>query len=138
MVNNSNSVLIIGFNTRPLAYSLNQAEYVVYTVDFFGDLDLFPFVKDYIIVMKELNENYDSLKDKYSQFLVKFARKLYRKHQDVKYLLIGSGLDDDYEGRKLILDEIKNFGTKSVNNDVKVIKKSRDIENILELGKINK
>ena len=41
MSNKSNSVLDVGFNTRPLAYSLNKAGYNVYTVDFFGDLDLY-------------------------------------------------------------------------------------------------
>ncbi len=135
MVDNSKSVLVVGFNTRPLAYSLNKAGYDVYAVDFFGDLDLFPFVKDYIIIMKELNTNYDSLKDKYGKFLAQFALKLYRKRQDVNFFLIGSGLDDAYEERKLLLDEIKNFDTKSVNNDLDVIKKSRDIEYIFEILK---
>lgn len=132
MVEKSNSVLVVGFNTRPLAYSMNKAGYNVYTVDFFGDLDLYPYVEDYIIVMKELSGNYNILKDKYSKFLAEFALKLHRKHHDVKFLLIGSGLDDAYEGRKLILDELKNFDTISVNNDLKTIKKSRDIEYLFE------
>ena len=137
MVDKSNSVLVVGFNTRPLAYSLKKAGYDVFAVDFFGDLDLFPFVKDYIIVLKELNANYDSLKDKYSEFLAQFAIKLYHKHPDVKFLLIGSGLDDAYERRKLIRDKIKNFDLISVNNDLEVIKKSRDIESIYEKLKSN-
>ncbi len=69
MVSNSNSILVVGFNTRPLVYSLKKAGYDVFAVDFFGDLDLFPYVKDYIIVMKELNENYNCLKEKYSKYL---------------------------------------------------------------------
>jgi len=40
------SVLVVGFNTRPLAYSLNKAGYDVYVVDFFGDLDLYPYVHE--------------------------------------------------------------------------------------------
>lgn len=135
MVNKSNSVLVIGFNTRPLAYSLNKAGYDVYAVDFFGDLDLFPFVKDNIIVIKELNKNYNSLKDIYSKHLVQFGIKLYRKLQDINFLLIGSGLDDAYEGRTLLLDEIKNSNTISINNAVDIITKSRDIELIYELLK---
>ncbi|MFX0003945.1 MAG: ATP-grasp domain-containing protein [Promethearchaeota archaeon] len=137
MTNKSNSILLVGFNTRPLAYSLKKASYEVFVVDFFGDLDLYPFVTDYIIVMKELNGNYDSLKDKYAKALANFALKLFRKHQDAKYLLIGSGLDDAYEERKLILDEIKNFPTLSVNNTLEVIRKSRDIEIIYRLLKSN-
>jgi len=135
MENDSKSVLLVGFNTRPLAFSLKKAGYDVYSVDFFGDTDLFPCVKDYIIVMKELRSNYNTLKDKYSKFMAQFAIKLFQKHQDVKFLLIGSGLDDAYEGRKLILDEIKNFNTINVNNDLEIIKKSRDIETLYELLK---
>ncbi|MFX1419890.1 MAG: ATP-grasp domain-containing protein [Promethearchaeota archaeon] len=135
MVDNLNSVLVVGFNTRPLAYSLNKAGYVVYAVDFFGDLDLFPFVEDYIIVTKELNESYDSLKTKYSKSLVHYTRKLYHRHKDIKFLLIGSGLDDEYEGRKLILDDFKNSETKSINNELEVIKNSRDIEKLFEILK---
>ena len=54
MADESNSVLVVGFNTRPIVYSLNKAGYSVYAVDFFGDLDLYPYVDDSIIVMKEL------------------------------------------------------------------------------------
>ena len=103
MADKSNSVLVIGFNTRPLVYSLNKAGYEVYAVDFFGDLDLFPYVNDYIIALKELESNYNKLKDKYSKFLAHFAMELHRKHRDVRFLLIGSGLDDAYEERELIL-----------------------------------
>ncbi|UCC20457.1 MAG: ATP-grasp domain-containing protein [Promethearchaeota archaeon] len=135
MDNKLNSVLVVGFNTRPLAYSLNKAGYVVYAVDFFGDLDLFPFVNDFIIVMKELNKDYNYLKGNYSKFLVQYARKLYSKHQNIKFLIIGSGLDDEYEGRKLILDDLKNSEMININNDLEVIKKSRNIEKLFELIK---
>lgn len=54
MADESNSVLVVGFTTRPLVYSLNKAGYNVYAVDFFGDLDLYPYVDDCIIVIKEL------------------------------------------------------------------------------------
>ncbi|MDX1798573.1 MAG: hypothetical protein R3255_07990, partial [Candidatus Lokiarchaeia archaeon] len=124
MFNDSKSVLVVGFNTRPLAYSLKKAGYDVFAIDFFGDLDLFPFVKDYIIVMEELCKNYDSLKDNYIKYLAQFAIRLFQKHQDINYLLIGSGLDDAYEERKLILEQIENFNTISLNNNLKVLKKS--------------
>ncbi|MFX1377699.1 MAG: ATP-grasp domain-containing protein [Promethearchaeota archaeon] len=137
MVNNSKSILVVGFNTRPLAYSLKKVGYEVYAVDFFGDLDLFPFVKDYIIVLKELKSTYNSLKDRYSRYLAEFALKLLQKHPDVEYLLIGSGLDDAYEERTLIIDHLQKFNTKSVNNDLEVIKKSRDIEFVFDLLKSN-
>ncbi|MFW9999315.1 MAG: ATP-grasp domain-containing protein [Candidatus Hodarchaeota archaeon] len=137
MTNKSNSILVVGFNTRPLAYSLKRAGYNVYTVDFFGDLDLYPYIDDYIIVMKTLKSNYNSLKYKYNKFLAQFAIELHRKHRDVNFFLIGSGLDDAYEERGLISEEIKSFNTIFVNNNLQVIKKSRDIMDILELLKSN-
>ncbi len=137
MVNNSNSVLLVGFNTRPLAYSLRNAGYKVYTVDFFGDMDLYPYVDDYIIVLKELESNYSSLKNKYSKSLANFAMELHRKHRDAGFLLIGSGLDDAYEERELILEEIKSFNTINVNNDLQVIRKSRDVKYLFNLLKAN-
>ncbi|TKJ23982.1 MAG: hypothetical protein CEE43_02120 [Promethearchaeota archaeon Loki_b32] len=137
MVNNSNSVLLVGFNTRPLAYSLRNAGYKVYTVDFFGDMDLYPYVDDYIIVLKELESNYSSLKNKYSKSLAHFAMELHRKHREVRFLLIGSGLDDAYEERELILEEIKSFNTINVNNDLQTIRKSRDVKYLFNLLKSN-
>ena len=137
MVNNSNSVLLVGFNTRPLAYSLRNAGYKVYTVDFFGDMDLYPYVDDYIIVLKELESRYSTLKDKYSKFLAHFAMELHRKHRDVRFLLIGSGLDDAYEERELILEEITSFNTINVNNDLQTIRKSRDVKYLFNLLKSN-
>lgn len=135
MADKSISCLVVGFNTRPLAYSLNRAGYDVYAVDFFGDLDLFPYVNDSIVILQVLNSNYNSLKDKYSQYLVQYAIKLYYKHQDTHFFLIGSGLDDDYEGRKLILDELKTSNIKSVNNDLEIIERARNIESIFEFLK---
>ena len=70
MVEKSNSVLVVGFNIRPIAYSLSKAGYLVYAVDFFGDVDFYPYIEDFIIVMNELKGNYDALKDKYSKYLV--------------------------------------------------------------------
>ncbi len=131
MADKSNSVLIIGFNTRPLAYSLNEAGYKVYAVDFFGDLDLYSSVEDSIIITKALNRNYKSLKEKYGKFLIQFGLQLLYKYQDIQFLIIGSGLDDDYDGRKLILDEISKTSTINANNDLNIIKRARDIEFIL-------
>ena len=133
MKNKFNSVLVVGFNTRPLTYSLNKAGYNVYTVDFFGDLDLYPYVDDYIIVQKALKSNYEALKDNYSEYLAQFTIELHQKHRDVKYLLIGSGLDDAYNERELILDEIKNFNTISINNKINELRKSRDFRYLSEI-----
>ena len=126
------SVLVVGFNTRPLAYSLNNVGYDVYVVDFFGDLDLYPYVKDYTIITKELSARYNSIKNNYQQFLAHYTINLLDKYPDIENLIIASGMDDYLEERKYILDEIKKkrYAIKSLNNDINVIKNAR---NILEI-----
>jgi len=114
---------------------LNKAGYKVYAIDFFGDLDLTPYVEDCIIVMKELNTNYSSFKNQYSKYLTKFTINMLQKYQDIDLFLIGSGLDDAYEEREILLNETKKFNILSVNNDIETIKKARNINNIFELLK---
>ncbi|MFX1493261.1 MAG: ATP-grasp domain-containing protein [Promethearchaeota archaeon] len=129
------SVLVIGFNTRPLAYSLNKAGYDVYVVDFFGDLDLYPYVKDYIIIRKELSARYNSIRNNYQQFLAHYTTDLLDKYPDIENLIIASGMDDHLEERKYILDEIKRrkHVAKSLNNNINVIKNARNITKIYHI-----
>jgi len=130
MNNKENSVLVAGFNTRPLVYSLHRAGYDVYAVDFFGDLDLYPFVKDCLILTKKLSINYDLAKNNYSEYLSLLILELLDKHPDITYLIIGSGLDDGIEERALILKDInrKKYKIFNLNNELEAIKKSRNIE----------
>ncbi len=131
MEDSTKSVLVVGFNTRPLAYSLKSANYEVYAVDFFGDIDLYPNVKDSFVLIKELETNYESIKDKYGKLLSDFTIKMLVKYPGLNYLIIGSGLDDAYEERETIISEIKkmNYKIKSLNND-KSLKRARNIESI--------
>ena len=137
MTNIHESILVIGFNTRPLVYSLYQAGFKVYTVDFFGDIDLFPYVEDSIIITKRLHMDYQNIKDTYRKFLVDFTLELLEKYPDIDYFLIGSGLDDSLNERRIIIDEInkKKYSLLSLNNSLKSIQKSRDIRQIYNIVK---
>ena len=125
------SVILTGFNTRPLAFSLHNAGYDVYAVDFFGDLDLHPYVKDSIIIMDEIGTSYELIKDNYSKFLANFTITMLEKHPDADYLLIGSGLDNSFIERETIIEEIKKekYHIKNINNKIEVFKK-QEILNI--------
>ncbi len=128
-----NKILVIGFNSRPLVYSLYQAGYNVYTVDFFGDLDLYPYVEDCIILIDELKKNYKDIKENYKTYLAKFAIKLFDRYSHIKYLLIGSGLDDAFNERKMILKKIEQIKPIiNLNNDIQTIRKARNIFKIYQ------
>lgn len=133
MSKKSQSVLVVGFNIRPIAYSLNKAGYTVYAVDFFGDEDLYPYVEDSIIVRNELDSNYADLTESYGYYLVDFSLKMMEKHKDIDFLIIGSGLDDDYEGRERLLKCNQNIIP--LVNDLETVRKSRDILEIYDLMK---
>lgn len=140
MENTTKSVLIVGFNTRPLAFSLKNAGYEVYAVDFFGDLDFYPNVKDSFVLTKELRTDYNSIKDKYSQLLSDFTIKLLKKYPRINYLMIGSGLDDAYIEREAISNEIKdkNYKIKELNNDIETLKMARNIDYVYKILKLHK
>jgi uncharacterized protein len=137
MERTSNSILVIGFNTLPLVHSLKQIGFEVFVVDFFGDLDLYPLVKDSIIITEELEAGYDFLKDKYSTFLTSFAIKLLKKNPSIRYFIISSGLDDAYDEREKIEEVISKINPEliSLNNEISVIKESRNTSRIHELLK---
>ena len=137
MVVKTRSVLVIGFNIRPLAYSLKNAGYEVFAVDFFGDLDLYPNVKDCLIVTKEFKTNYNSIKERYSKLFPDLTIKMLNNHPNVDFLIIGSGLDDAYEEREEIIQYLKSRRKKilNLNNDIQIIKRARDIEFIYEFLK---
>ncbi|MHA1294194.1 MAG: ATP-grasp domain-containing protein [Promethearchaeota archaeon] len=137
MVKKTPSILVVGFNSRPLAYSLNKAGYNVFAVDFFGDLDLYPHVKDSIIVINRLNSNYNLIKDKYDKFLAKFTLEMLKKYKNFNFFLIGSGLDDAYKIREFIYKEFEkeNPNILNVNNSIEAIRKARDIDKIYEFLK---
>ncbi|MFX1427552.1 MAG: ATP-grasp domain-containing protein [Promethearchaeota archaeon] len=140
MADHFSSVLVVGFNTRPLAYSLKNAGYDVFAIDFFGDLDLYPNVKDSLILIKEYKTNYKSIKDQYSKLFLKLTSKMLNKHPEVDFLIIGSGLDDVYKEREEILHYSINRKRKiiSLNNDIDTIKKARNIESVYNYLKSKK
>ncbi|MFW9824652.1 MAG: ATP-grasp domain-containing protein, partial [Candidatus Thorarchaeota archaeon] len=134
------SILVVGFNTRPLTYSLKNAGYEVYAVDFFGDLDFYPNVKDSFVLIKELKSDYNKIKHKYSNLLAQYTIYMLQKYPEIDYLIIGSGLDDAIEERLSILNEIreKNLKIKNLNNDISVIENARNIENIYRFLKFQR
>ena len=139
MLKKAKNILVVGFNTRPLAYSLNKAGYDVFVVDFFGDIDLYPCVKDSIIVIKKLGSNYSTMKYNYTEFLTRFTIEMLDNHSNIDYLIIGSGLDDAFKERKTILNKFAGdgHGISSLNNGVKTVIKARNFDLLHQILKAN-
>jgi predicted ATP-grasp superfamily ATP-dependent carboligase len=131
------SVLVAGFNTRPLVYSLFNASYDIYAVDFFGDLDLYPYIKESLIVSNILDSDYNSMKLSYSEYLPGLITKLLKNNPNINYLIIGSGLDDAYKERNKINEEIiiRYPNLVNCNNDIKTLKQARNINLLFDYVK---
>lgn len=112
-----------------MVYSLYQAGFEVYAIDFFGDVDLEPNVKDSIIVSERINLDYNNSVALYRDYLITYALEMLENHKEIDYLLIGSGLDDALKDRKRIAEEIGQEGYQitDLNNDIKTISDARDI-----------
>ncbi len=91
--------LIIGFNSRPIAISAQNAGYQVAVIDFFGDLDLKTAVEDVFSVlwqrpgqplMRQLNRPAQ-------EYLITLA-EIMLEEKEADGIIQGSGLDDYYEG----------------------------------------
>ena len=92
-------------------------------------------MEDVKIVTEELDSQYLYLKQEYPRFLADFTLDMLKKHGHIDYLLIGSGLDDAFEERLHIQNYVteNSYPIKSLNNEIDVLKKARDIFSIYKL-----
>ncbi|MFX1564746.1 MAG: ATP-grasp domain-containing protein [Promethearchaeota archaeon] len=89
------TVLVVGFNVRPMARSAKKAGYRVLAVDFWGDLDLSEWAdKHTAILHQQPNERPDRPKGPTADSLVIGTQHLLEKHGPVDFILAGGGFDD--------------------------------------------
>ncbi|WEU40195.1 MAG: ATP-grasp domain-containing protein [Candidatus Odinarchaeum yellowstonii] len=123
-------ILIIGYNTRPVAAAVKLLGHETYVIDYWGDLDIKPYA-DKLLVMKNKQEEKET--NLYDKGLELF-NKLVREKPDIDYTIICSGYDDEPEMWKLI-----NERTPVLNVPVSELEKIRDrlkLTNKLEEKKI--
>jgi predicted ATP-grasp superfamily ATP-dependent carboligase len=137
MAKKRESILVVGFNTRPLVFSLNEAGYDVFAIDFFGDLDLYPYIKESLILTEVLDADYNLLKESYTEFIPQLTFRLLDKYPDINYYIIGSGLDDHFEERRLIISKFQkeNYPIYGLNNEVEVIERARNLKYLYDFLK---
>ncbi|MFX1486457.1 MAG: ATP-grasp domain-containing protein [Promethearchaeota archaeon] len=121
-------ILIVGSNSRPAAVSAKKIGHEVYAVDYWGDQDLRSTVDDVeAIKTYGLGEHPTESEAPLGMKLVELAFKMAKKHKEVDYVLVSSGLDD-YPDLWDSLGEIAPV----LGNQPQVIRKVRDRIEFLE------
>ena len=64
----------------------------------------------------------------------KIILKMINENPKIDYFIIGSGMDDAFDEREHIFEQIKQFPIKSCSNSVEVTRKARDISILKELN----
>ncbi len=118
MVEKQSTVLVVGFNARPIAVSAKRLGLNVFVVDYWGDADIYKYVDEVLIVCELLKET--NIEKKYTDLFLELAQKLIEKHQ-IDFILVGSGFDDQPQ-----MWEKLNKMVPIIGNDPKILKKSRD------------
>ncbi len=90
------SFLAIGIvDVGGIARSGNSVGYDMYTIDYFGDLDVKNFSKKSLSIIKEYGYRKED-RTILSNKLLKLVKKLINKNR-IDFILLSSGLDDDYD-----------------------------------------
>lgn len=115
-------ILVVGSNSRPIAVSAKRMGLMVYVVDYWGDQDLRNVADDFeAIATYGLGEHPTESEAPLSRKLVELAFKLSKKHKDIDYILVDSGLDD-YPDLWKSLGEIAPI----LGNEPRAVQKVRD------------
>ncbi len=122
------SILVVGFNSRPIAKSLYRCGFVPYAVDFFGDLDLSPVTAEYAAVAPVLARQQEipsSLQRSFQEIMVELASDMVDRHPRIEACFLGSGFDDYPELVEQINSIVPLIGT-----NAKGIRATRDFEGV--------
>ncbi len=99
------SVLVVGFNVRPLARSAKKAGLRVLAVDFWGDLDLSQWVDEQLAVLNQQpNQRPDRPQIPTADALVRGVQQLLEKAGPVDYIIASGGFDDHPEAWRRLGD----------------------------------
>jgi len=120
------SFLAIGIvDVGGIARSGNSVGYDIYTIDYFGDMDVKSFSKKSLSVIDEYGHRKED-KTVLSEKLLKLVKKLINENK-IDFVLLSSGLDDDFDFLYNLNELIPIMG-----NDPGVFKAVRDKENFFQ------
>lgn len=90
------TVMVIGFNARPIVRLAKQLGFKVIAIDYWGDMDIVPYADALLTVLRptpHARREHPSRKP-LSELLYDMAEKTLHQHNEVDFILLGSGLDD--------------------------------------------
>ena len=79
MVKRGSTVLVVGFNARPIAASAKRLGLKVLVVDYWGDTDIYKYADKVLVVSELLKET--KIEKKYTNLFLELAQKLKEKNQ---------------------------------------------------------
>ncbi|MFX0098244.1 MAG: ATP-grasp domain-containing protein [Candidatus Hodarchaeota archaeon] len=126
-------LIILSFNSRPLAEACSKLGLDPVVIDFFGDEDIRQYTNESYFYSEE-HELKDASHDKFKNWALKTLEKILKEHQEPlgsykkPFILIGSGFDDDVEFWNECSDMAFLLG-----NDGNTIEKARNFELIMDI-----
>ncbi|WXG43616.1 MAG: ATP-grasp domain-containing protein [Promethearchaeati archaeon SRVP18_Atabeyarchaeia-1] len=91
------TVIVVGFNARPIVSSAKRAGFKVLAVDYWGDTDLVATADDTETVLKQVpgKRPREELRRPASDLLFDCVERIASRHRgEADFILVGSGLDD--------------------------------------------
>ncbi len=124
------SVLVVGFNVRPLARSAKKAGYRVLAVDFWGDLDLSDWADAYTSVLdQQPHHRPERPLVPTTEALVTGVQQLIEEEGSVEYILTSGGFDDHPDAWHH-LNQLGNL----LGNSTQTLIRARDRQLTLEMA----
>jgi hypothetical protein len=90
------TVMVIGYNARPIVRLAKQLGLKVTAIDYWGDVDIIPYADTLLTVLRPTPHTrleHPSHKP-LSELLYDLAEKAFHQRNDIDFILLGSGLDD--------------------------------------------
>ncbi|MFX1510234.1 MAG: ATP-grasp domain-containing protein [Promethearchaeota archaeon] len=125
------SILVVGFNVRPLARSAKKAGYRVLAVDFWGDLDLSEWADEQIAILhQQPDERPDRPIRPTADSLVMGAQQLLEDYGPVDMIIACGGFDDHTQAWR----NLSKLG-KLVGNSAETLQQARNRKLASQLAK---
>ncbi|MFX1317894.1 MAG: ATP-grasp domain-containing protein [Promethearchaeota archaeon] len=125
------TVLVVGFNVRPLARSAKKAGYRVFAIDYWGDMDLQQWADAQLAVLEQQPEQRPGRpQHSTAESLIVYAQQMLERKGPVDYILVSGGFDDHLKAWR----QLHSLG-RLVGNSPQTLQQARDRELTIRLAK---